>query len=144
MLLAATTSGCSSLMYANPDKAKSWSDQQIFNAQSEALIEGGGFQKNKDMLRKEMVNRNPNWPENIKNAILTGKLVIGMNKDQVLSSWGTPDNVNTTTMENFITEQWVYSREDQVCFGGMVHCATYSVPMFFAYFENDKLKSWQN
>ena len=43
-----------------------------------------------DELRKEMVIRNPDWPKNVKEAILKGTLVRGMTATQVLASWGRP------------------------------------------------------
>jgi hypothetical protein len=41
-------------------------------------------------------------------AIAEGKVFVGMTKDEVIKSWGTPTRVNKTTTSGGSTEQWVY------------------------------------
>ncbi|SCW84542.1 MORN repeat-containing protein [Paenibacillus tianmuensis] len=48
------------------------------------------------------------WPESVKAVIRQQKVRIGMTQDQVLMSWGKPDDVNTTTSSFGTFEQWVY------------------------------------
>lgn len=141
-----TATGCASILFVSPEGVKAWPNDKIYAAQSDTVIpmEGSIGYKNKGILRQEIVSRNPEWPEDVKNAVLQGTLVIGMTKEQVMASWGTPHTVKTTTTKAGVNEQWVYSQEEQSCYGGMVHCANYRVPVMFAYMENGKLASWQN
>jgi hypothetical protein len=44
--------------------------------------------------------------------ILKGKLFLGMTSDEVQRSWGYPDDINKTTYEFGVHEQWVYEGED--------------------------------
>ena len=64
------------------------------------------------------------------NAILNGKIRIGMTKDQVIYSWGRPNDINRTVGSWGIHEQWVYDRGD------------YNSQ--YLYFEDGILTSWQD
>lgn len=65
--------------------------------------------------------------EKIKMAIREGKLIIGMNRDQAIASWGKPEKINRTVTRAGNTEQWVFGS-----FGP------------FVYFENGILTAWQD
>lgn len=46
-------------------------------------------------------------------AVMNDQVLPGMSKQQVRSSWGSPDDVNTTTSSyGGKTEQWVYEHDD--------------------------------
>lgn len=81
-----------------------------------------------NLYRREIVNRHPDWPEKTKQAILSGKVFIGMPKEQARASWGEAYRVNRTTTQYGTHEQWVY--------GIYGHS--------FLYFVNDILTSIQN
>lgn len=81
-----------------------------------------------DLYRQEIINRHPEWPEEIKQLILKRKVRIGMTKEQARASWGEPYKVNKTITRYGVHEQWVY---------GIYGYA-------FLYFENDILTSIQN
>jgi hypothetical protein len=67
------------------------------------------------------------WGKRIIEAVKKEKIFIGMNKEQVVASWGLPQKKNRSAGSWGIHEQWVYGD-----FGPYV------------YFENNILKSWQD
>ncbi len=50
-----------------------------------------------------------NWDPEIWAAIEAWQLLIGMTKEQVVMSWGTPTQINTTLTEAVKQEQWIYN-----------------------------------
>ncbi|MCP1309956.1 stalk domain-containing protein [Paenibacillus tyrfis] len=48
------------------------------------------------------------WPESVKAGIRQQKVRVGMTQEQVLMSWGKPDDINKTTGSFGTFEQWVY------------------------------------
>jgi len=67
----------------------------------------------------------PAWKE----AILNGKIIIGMNQHQVIASIGHPQKRNKTTGNWGISEQWIYEWKWKYA---------------YVYFENGILTSWQS
>ncbi len=51
---------------------------------------------------------NASLPEEIKDAILAGKITFGMSPAQVKASWGTPDHTRTNTLTWGTTATWWY------------------------------------
>lgn len=94
----------------------------------EKLKYNAGFYA-ENLYRQEFVRRHPEWPDEIKQAILKGKVRIGMTKEQARAAWGEPTKVNRTVTQSGVHGQWVYN-----CVGALS----------FLYFENDILTSWQN
>ena len=62
------------------------------------------------------------------------KIEIGMTKEQVLESWGYPDDINKTITSSTVYEQWCY--ETPHVAGAPAHA--------YLYFENGILTSWQD
>ena len=94
----------------------------------------GGINPNaKDIARKELIRRHPEWSEQVKSGILNGKILIGMTKEQVLASWGEPGKINRSVGTWGVHEQWVY--------GG---CSQYRCNYNYLYFEEEILTSWQD
>ena len=58
--------------------------------------------------RKDYVQKHPELKENIRQAILEGKVRLGMTKEQVIASWGEPYNKSTFGSVWGTTEQWTY------------------------------------
>jgi len=54
------------------------------------------------------VNNNPGITEQYKQAILNGAIRIGMTKEMVEASLGSPRDINRTVTANKVREQWVY------------------------------------
>lgn len=81
-------------------------------------------------LKGYELNHHPEWPDSIKQAIMNGKLLIGMTRDQVLASWGTNYKVNKTIDKDGAHEEWIYRY--------------YSKNATHLYFENDVLTTIQN
>jgi len=48
----------------------------------------------------------------IKEAIRNKQVMIGMTKDDVIASWGRPDDINRSISASGTSEQWVYERGD--------------------------------
>lgn len=84
----------------------------------------------KAILRREMVNRHPEWSEEVKESVLEGKVFIDMTKEQVLASWGKPDDINRTVTKFGTHEQWVYN------YGIGINT--------YLYLENNVVTSWQD
>ena len=67
------------------------------------------------------------WTKKINKHIEEGKIFIGMSAEQVVASWGEPDDINRSVGRWGVHEQWVYRS-----------ASTY------LYFEGDKLTSFQD
>ncbi len=80
--------------------------------------------------RQSYVQTNPQLPERIKTAILTGNVVIGMSKQDVAAVLGEPDASVDINAHWVAREQWVYESED----GSPKHY----------YFKFGKLNSWKH
>ena len=78
--------------------------------------------------RNWFINKNPELDIHIKDAIKEGKVILGMNTEQVIASWGKPIEINRTVTRFINHEQWVYSYYDEQ----------------YLYFENGKLTGWQD
>ena len=58
------------------------------------------------------------WAPGIVDAILAGRVVLGMTAAQVRASWGAPNAINQTIGPSGVTEQWVYGLSGYVYFAG--------------------------
>lgn len=82
----------------------------------------------KDYIQFEMLaEENPisKFSKEIQNMIKEREIIIGMNTEQALLSWGEPDDINRTVGAWGEHEQWIYGSK-------------------YLYFENGKLASWQD
>ncbi len=59
----------------------------------------------------DRVNKNPSIEITHWDAIISSEVVVGMNKDECLLSWGKPDDVNVTKGDCGAVEQWVYKNK---------------------------------
>lgn len=69
----------------------------------------------------------PKWGNKVLTAIRNNKVLIGMTKEQIVASWGNPEDINRTVGRWVTHEQWVYGE------GGP-----------YLYIENGKLASFQD
>lgn len=60
----------------------------------------------RENYRKSIIAK---YGEQIGNAILNGKVLIGMSSSQCREAWGSPKSINRTTSRYGVHEQWVYS-----------------------------------
>ena len=84
------------------------------------------------LLRRELVKRHPEWQRTIKELIEEGQIKIGMSKEQILASWGTPDKVNKNVGSWGVIEQWIYEG----------YISEYGIS-YYVYVENGVVTSWQ-
>ena len=84
------------------------------------------------VLREEMVARHPEWPAGTRTLVEEGEIKIGMTQEQLLSSWGNPNNVNKNVGSWGVFEQWSYG---DVRYPGST--------IYYVYVENGILTSWQ-
>lgn len=103
MCFAFVLSGCATIGTASLDRM---SDSKMYKKIGMAYVAIA----DKEAMRKEFVDRYPEWPQDVKNAILQGEIIIGMTEGQVLASWGSPESVNRTIFKNHTREQWIYSQ----------------------------------
>jgi len=66
------------------------------------------------------------WPEAFKQAVLKRQVVIGMTKEMVLTSWGSPTAKNITVTARGQSEQWVYYHSRYVYFDNSIVTAIQS------------------
>lgn len=132
-LVGCATLGPYNLIGLKSEIVKSWKDIKIY----ETISSGFGshpesvFHNGLVVLRQEMVNRNPDWSEEIKKKIVNGEVSIGMTKKQVRSSLGLPNDINKTVLEYGVHEQWIYK--------GFGH-----QEVSYVYFDDGILTSWQD
>lgn len=128
-------SGCATLSLLTEERVKTFTDEQIY---SRHVAPGWGARgrsmvsdKDKAVLRAEMVRRHPEWPVDIKEVVLRGTIHIGMTKEQVKANWGKPNSINRSAGSWGVHEQWVYNWWSE--YEG-----------YYLYFENGILASWQD
>ncbi len=85
--------------------------------------------------REAYIATHPKADAQTKQAVLNGKIFIGMEKDAVIASYGKPYKINRTVTAMTVTEQWIYGFES---FDG----SFISGPIL--YIENGHLTAWQN
>jgi hypothetical protein len=56
------------------------------------------------------------WPKEVEDAVIQGKVMIGMTPQQVTLSVGKPMKVNRTIRASGSSEQWVYGQDDYLYF----------------------------
>jgi outer membrane protein assembly factor BamE (lipoprotein component of BamABCDE complex) len=61
-----------------------------------------------NLRRKNYIQTHPNLSIDFRNAILNAQILIGMNKQQVLASWGNPNNTKKTVDISGSQEKWLY------------------------------------
>lgn len=95
--------------------------------------------------RQNYVELNTWISPEIKEAILAGRIILGMTPQQVIASRGKPLDINRTTERFGIHEQWVYvgievNERLQLSKKEMLLDHEFA----YIYFENGKVTSWQS
>lgn len=60
--------------------------------------------------------RSKGWPKRVVEAIAFRRVIIGMDTDMVVASWGMPERINKTLVASGETQQWVYGLGNYVYF----------------------------
>jgi hypothetical protein len=58
--------------------------------------------------RRALQTRAKGWPAGVSKLVIEGKIKIGMTQEQVMMSWGKPDQMDQSEGDWGIYEQWVY------------------------------------
>ena len=58
--------------------------------------------------RETYVTTHPNLSEQYKQDILTGRVRLGMSKEEVIASWGKPPTIYISVNDNIRSEKWIY------------------------------------
>ena len=58
--------------------------------------------------RQGYVSAHPETKPNRKDAILAGKVSIGMSPEEVVASWGHPSEASRSVVEDVVVDQWRY------------------------------------
>ncbi len=123
-LLLALGTGCASF------DPSAMSNRQIENQLT--TFRGPFLSELRNGLIAEAAARGHIKPENVET--ITEKLIrIGFNKWEVVAALGSPKDINRTVTAATTTEQWVYGFVSQ-----------YYDSMFYVYFRNGIVTSWQN
>jgi hypothetical protein len=80
------------------------------------------------------VNKYPDTPPEIKDAILKDRVCLGMSCDQVLASWDIPYTINRTVSSRGSHEQWVYR----------INVRRNRNSTTYLYFDNGILRTYQD
>jgi len=87
----------------------------------------------------------PNLLSKIKDAILSGEIILGMNVMQVMASRGVPLDINSSTGEWGTHSQWIYVGIEA---NPRMHTSKKEWRLdhkyAYIYFENGKVTSWQS
>ena len=70
------------------------------------------------------------YGEELGTVIASGKIRIGMTKEQCIDAFGKPIDINKTVTANSVSEQWIYKNRDK--------------KTVYVYFENGTLTAFQN
>lgn len=73
----------------------------------------------------EIKGLHPDWSDSICKVVADGKIIFGMNRDQVLESWGAPDDIKRVVFPKKVVEGWYYKE-------------------YILHFEDDSLVSWED
>jgi hypothetical protein len=57
---------------------------------------------------KRLLEAHGNWSDADLLSVACGGIRIGMTADQVIASWGRPDDINRSIFATGVHEQWVY------------------------------------
>lgn len=68
------------------------------------------------MIQRQYVLDHKNLDSRTKNAILSGSIFQGMTTDEVIASWGEPDNKSTAKTPQGHIAQWIYNTGDYLYF----------------------------
>ncbi len=69
--------------------------------------------------------KSKNWSSRITDKVINRKVILGMTKEQVIASWGRPNDINRSVGSWGVHEQWVYDNK-------------------YLYFEDGVLTSFQD
>ena len=91
---------------------------------------------------QEYLTAHPDRPADVRSAIVTGRVVKGMTRDEVTICWGKPDSVTTEEKDGIVTETWLYL-QSQVA--GHTYHTTYFryLPVRGAEFQNGLVVGWK-
>lgn len=84
------------------------SDDQLLQELVVAKFQTVGYAGYDTKVRQTIVNRHPEWPSHIREAIARREVMIGMNKLQVGASLGSPHRVFTSVQPGGKFETWSY------------------------------------
>jgi len=123
LILSVFLSGCTTKYVTGPISGKKYYYDYVFT-------DPFNIKKYAEEYRQHYIQIHPDLTQQIKNCILNKKICIGMTKEDVIASWGTPKDINKSVGSWGVHEQWIY--------GNPLYGAQY------LYFENGKLTSWQD
>lgn len=97
-----------------------------FSFGSDEVIESfADIKESEKYLKENFFTAIPKWGKKVLLNISSGKVSLGMTKEQATVSWGLPERVNRTAGKWGMHEQWIYGDT-------------------YLYFENGKLTSYQD
>jgi len=104
MLLMPALSGCGK----SAEQLRAMTDDELGAELFRAKFGTVGFGGYDQEVRAELLRRHPEWPQDIKDAIVAKEIKVGMNKKQVAASWGAPTNVQETLHAGGKAVVWKY------------------------------------
>lgn len=64
--------------------------------------------------QEKYISEHPEMSADMKKNILEGTIEIGMNEEQVIASWGMPDDIQTFASEYNSYKRWIYKDRPKV------------------------------
>lgn len=126
-------------MRVQREAMKTWARMIALLALCIAVLSCGNPWQSANQRRRAYLEGNYLWNEQQKNAILSGRLFLGMTESAVIASWDEPERKNRTIGSWGVHEQWVYGYRRIYLRG-----PSSFVPRQYLYFENGKLTSMQS
>jgi hypothetical protein len=121
------------LACASPEQVKDWESQRQAKAkQAEAQATA------LTSKLKKISEEHPDWPSHIRVLVARGDLLTGMNREQVIASWGRPQDIQRTRRGALIHEEWVYRRTLPTSYG------VYDQVTYRLYFQDGILTGWHD
>jgi len=85
-------------------------------------------------FRLDYVNSHPDLDGRTREAILNGRIFIGMTEEQVKVSWGRPKEIHRSVGMNWSREQWVYGIKE----------GDHYISPTYVYFERGRVIGWED
>lgn len=89
------------------ERADEIRDQEAQESRAAMIREGTRCKPSLQKVKRS-IERHPAWDDRVIQAIVCGRVFIGMTAEQARAGWGAPDDINRSVYSFGVHEQWVY------------------------------------